>query len=137
MLGWGQISILSPALALCEITVQETWVQLCCFHFHLPTHHSSRKPLASLAPLHAVTSEGALKMDIDEPGDNKAWELLFLFLILGPSPTLPLRVGKLQRNKETVVPNSTTSQQRQGRVWVSPSNLFFPGIGILKSFILT
>lgn len=119
--GWGQISIVSSAFALRKIAVKETWVQLCHFHFHLLTHHLSLKPLPFLAPLHIETSDGATKVEIAEPEEDKAQELLFpLRGILFPS----LKIGKLQRNRKTITPNFTTSQQPQERVWFLLSNFF-------------
>lgn len=78
MSGWGEISIVSSALALQKIAVKETWVQLCHFYVHLLTHHLPLKPLPFLAPLHAPTSEGAMKVEIAEPEEDKAQEILFL-----------------------------------------------------------
>lgn len=60
------------------MTAEETWARLCPFHFHLLTHQLSLQPLPFLVPLHGWTSEEASKVGIVEPGEYKAWELLFI-----------------------------------------------------------
>lgn len=88
MLGWGQIPILYSAPALWEITEEETGA--CCgFHFHLLAHHLSRKPLPFLAPFRTPTSEGVWKVDVAEPGGDKAWSF-FLSSLGSSSPLSPL-----------------------------------------------
>lgn len=117
------------------MTAEETWARLCPFHFHLLTHQLSLQPLPFLVPLHGWTSEEASKVGIVEPGEYKAWELLFNFFFLASFfPFLKMRKLPSNRGNDDPKSHHLTIITVKGLLSCLPV-FFFSGVAVLESYL--